>query len=362
MIPFKAFLVHKDPHQFRYHKGGMRLVEMDEHLLRQHIPAVVVQTETTEDVAHRTGHKEVLLLETQLLAGHRVVVRIENLCEILRENLVLHRCDVRTLVEVRKIEFVKCARTPQTKRVDGMLVSDNRQIVRNTLHGDSRMPGPLQFPVGSAFALNMSSKGHRLRIFRPFDFPRISILEPVVGLLHLLAVDDLLAEDAVVVANAVAHGSEVERGHRIEIACCETSQTSIAKACIHLKIAQGVPVDAVGAQSVAAKLISFEVYDVVAEQTTDEEFKRKVIYVLGILLAVLGLGVHPPFRDAIPNRMSKSEVSVTGRCRHLVLRERVPEMVRIIALKPCNAHLDASRTHFAVIHSSLSLVWFKIGT
>ena len=241
-----------------------------------------------------------------------------------------------------------------------MLISDHRQVVRNALNGDGRIPSPFQFSVSVAFTLDMSAERYSLRIFGTRNLPRITVLKPVVGLLHLLAIDDLLAEDAVVVTDAVAHRRKVERGHRIEIACRETSQASIAKACISLKIAQVVPVDTVGTERITAKLIGFEVYDVVAEQTADEEFKRKVIYVLGILFAVLRLSVHPPFRDAITNRMRKRKITVASRCRHLVLRERVPEMVRIIALKPCNAHLDANRTDFAVIHSSLSLIWFKI--
>ena len=109
----------------------------------------------------------------------------------------------------------------------------------------------------------------------------------MVRLLHLLAIDDLLAEDAVVVADAVAHCSKVKCRHRIEIACRETPQATIAKTCIRLEIAQSVPVDAIGTERVAAKLIGFEVYNVVAEQTANEEFKRKVVYVFGILFAVL---------------------------------------------------------------------------
>ena len=222
MIPFKPLFVNENPHKLRYHKSGMGLVEMDEHLLRQHVPAVVVHAEAAEDVAHRTGDKEVLLLQTQLLARHRVVVRVENLCEILCENLILHRSDVRSLVEVRKIEFVKRTCAPQTKCVDGMLVSYDRQIVRNALNGDSRIPCPLEFSVGVTPALDMTAERHSLRIFRPFDFPWISILEPVIRLLHLLPIDYLLAEYAVVVADTVAHRRKVECRHRIEIAGRET--------------------------------------------------------------------------------------------------------------------------------------------
>ena len=232
-----------------------------------------------------------------------------------------------------------------------MLVAYDGQVVRNTLHGDGGIPGPLQFAVGRTLTLHASAERHRLRIFRARYLPRISVLQPVVRLLDLLPVDDPLAENAVVVADAVSHGGEIKRGHRIEIACSQTTQTSISKARIRLEIAQIVPVYPVGAKRIATELVGLKVYHIVSEQAADEKLERKIIDILGVLLVVLGLSIHPTLRDAVSYGIRKSKIAVTSRGGILAFRQRVPKMVRIISLKPRNAHFDASSPHFPVIHS-----------
>jgi hypothetical protein len=53
-------------------------------------------------------------------------------------------------------------------------------------------------------------------LVRPGDLPRVGPAQPVVRLLALPAVLDRLPEDAVLVAQPVAHGRQLHRGHRVE--------------------------------------------------------------------------------------------------------------------------------------------------
>ena len=64
----------------------------------------------------------------------------------------------------------------------------------------------------------------RVAHVEPLDLPGVAEVEPVVGLLVLEAVDDRLAEHAVLVADAVAPGREVEGGHGVEEAGGEAAQ------------------------------------------------------------------------------------------------------------------------------------------
>src|SRR5690606_20764604 len=66
------------------------------------------------------------------------------------------------------------------------------------------------------------------------DLPRRAAFEPVVGHFHLITVADLLMEDAVVVADAIAGDGVAECGATIEKARSETTETTIAKAGIAL--------------------------------------------------------------------------------------------------------------------------------
>ena len=57
--------------------------------------------------------------------------------------------------------------------------------------------------------LDAAAELHREGKFRVRDLPRIAELEPLVRLLHLVAVHDPLVEDAEIVAQAVADGGNL---------------------------------------------------------------------------------------------------------------------------------------------------------
>ena len=58
----------------------------------------------------------------------------------------------------------------------------------------------------------------------------IAVAQPLVGLLDLPAVDDLLLEDAELVADAVAQRRHFERGQRIDEAGREAAEAAVAQA------------------------------------------------------------------------------------------------------------------------------------
>lgn len=66
-----------------------------------------------------------------------------------------------------------------------------------------------------------------------WELPGVEI-EPVVWNLDLVPVDDLLLEDAVAVAQAVAPGRVIERGQAVEEAGSQTTEASIAQGSVVL--------------------------------------------------------------------------------------------------------------------------------
>ena len=83
----------------------MRVVQLDEHLVGKRFPVVVRLAEAPQDVAQRAGDEEVLLAEAELLALHRVVVRVEDLRQVLGEHLLLDGLDVGALVDQSRSEL-----------------------------------------------------------------------------------------------------------------------------------------------------------------------------------------------------------------------------------------------------------------
>jgi hypothetical protein len=70
---------------------------------------------------------------------------------------------------------------------------------------------------------------HQAGFLRPLDLPRRAERQPVVWLFFLIAVVDLLAEQAVLVIDAVAISRDVERRERVEEAGRETTQAAVAE-------------------------------------------------------------------------------------------------------------------------------------
>ena len=68
----------------------------------------------------------------------------------------------------------------------------------------------------------------------PRHFPRVGPGEPVVGLFVLPAVADGLPENAVFVAQAVAHAGNAERRHRIEETRRQPAQSAVAETGVRL--------------------------------------------------------------------------------------------------------------------------------
>ena len=75
------------------------------------------------------------------------------------------------------------------------------------------------------------------------NLPRIRPAEPVVRLFLLPAVPDGLFEDAVFVAQAVAHGRELHRGHRVEEARRQAPEPAIAQPGVGFLLEQAEPIE-----------------------------------------------------------------------------------------------------------------------
>ena len=80
-------------------------------------------------------------------------------------------------------------------------------------------------------------------LVRAGDLPRVRAAQPVVGLLVLPAVLDRLPEDAVLVAQTVAHGGKLHRRHRVEEAGGQAPEPAVAQAGVGLLFKQIEPVE-----------------------------------------------------------------------------------------------------------------------
>ena len=158
------------------------------------------------------------------------------------------------------------------------------------------------------------------------DLPRIAVAQPVVRLLHLVAIVDVLLEDAVVVADAVADRRQLQRRHRVEEAGREPAQAAVAERGVDLDVAQHVPVQAELLHRLAAGVFQQQVDDVVAHRPADQELEREIADPLHVLLVIGLLRIDPPFDQPIANRQRQRVVAVLVGGGVLVLGQRAGEM------------------------------------
>ena len=189
---------------------------------------------------------------------------------------------------------------------------------------------------------DMTAEMDELRIFRAFHLPRIAVLQPTVGFFHLRPIDDFLAEDAVVITQAIAHTGKIKRRHRIEITSSKPSKSAVSQPGVHLVIAQVVPVDSVFLKSFPTELVGLQVDDIVTQKPSHQKLEREIVDALGVLLQIHFLRVDPTLDNPIAHSIGKCRIFIALGSVTIRLGNRIPQMPSKIFLKPRHRHLNAA--------------------
>ena len=120
--------------------------------------------------------------------------------------------------------------------------------------------------------------------------------QPILGFLGLPTVLEGLAEQAVIVADAVAVGGQSDGRHRIEEAGGQAAEPPVAERRVGLVGKQGGIVDVELRDQRADGLVQAQVGDGVFEQAADQELHRQVVDAL-VALGTDALGGFEPGGD-----------------------------------------------------------------
>jgi len=126
--------------------------------------------------------------------------------------------------------------------------ADDWGIVGDRLNGFRRMPDRAIAPLGFGMfdaAAEMDVVDH----LRPLEFPGVAAGEPFVGIFLLPAVLDDLAEQAEIIADAIADRGDRQCRHTLHETCGEPAKTAIAERRIRFASAQLGQADAEIAES-----------------------------------------------------------------------------------------------------------------
>ena len=233
LVPTEFRPVEQDAHQLGHGHRRMGVVELDGDLVRQRRPVVPAAAEPGDDVGQGAGDQEILLDEPERPPPGRRVVRVEDAADRLREDPVRHRAEEIAAAELAEVEDVRSRGLPEPEGVDRPpAVADHRPIAGHARAGSrAARAAPRSRPRATS---NRQPSGTSTVSFGRATSHGSGRLQPVVGLFDLGAVADLLAEDPVIVAEAVSDGRDGHRGHGFDEARREPAEPAVAEAGVRL--------------------------------------------------------------------------------------------------------------------------------
>ena len=196
----------------------------------------------------------------------------------------------------------------------------------------------------------MAAEFHREKHFRPGEIPGIAVAQPVVGMLHLVAVLDALDEHAVLVADPVPVTGQTQGCHGIEEAGGKPAEPAIAQGRVHLQLADAVDVELEIGKRLPAFLVEPHVQQAVRKQAAGQELQGKIIDALGIGTVITAHGLHPALDQAFAHGIRGRFEPVAVGCGDRVLAERVDQPVGkgVFEGHPVPAALGVFETFFFV--------------
>ncbi len=135
-------------------------------------------------------------------------------------------------------------------------------------------------------------------------------LSPLVSPLHLMPTNDVLSEDAELIADAVTDSGVAEGGHRVEEASCQSAQAAIPEPGVGLHLEQVGQGDAQLRQRLAGRVHHPERKEVVPERATEQVLGGEVADSLDVSLVVGALGRYPTFGESVAHGHSDSHEPV----------------------------------------------------
>ena len=254
LIPAVVVLVQQQTHQLGHAQSGMGVVDVDGHLVGQIVQAAIGLQVLAQNGLEGGGHQQILLAQAQPLAGNVVIGRVEDLGNHLSHGVALQSLGVVATGEGSHIKAAGRLGAPQHQLIHGIgVVTGNIHVVGHSHDGlivdvGHTVLAVVVPAVGLAAELDLYSlvlSGHQ---------PHIAHSQPVIGELHLPTVDDLLLEDAELIADGVARAGNTQSGGRIHIAGSQTAQTAVAQTGVRLHLVQVVNVDAALVQCLGEQL------------------------------------------------------------------------------------------------------------
>jgi hypothetical protein len=129
------------------------------------------------------------------------------------------------------------------------------------------------------------------------------------------AVLDDLAEQAVVVADAVTPARQAEARHAFHEARGEPTETAVAKRGIGLDRAYPIVIDTEVTERARHDLVQAQIADDIVEQSADQKLQREIIDLLAPPSEARAVSGEPSVNDAVAQRQRRGDEPIAPGCR-----------------------------------------------
>ncbi len=278
----------------------MRVVQLDRGVVSQSAHVLMLLDVAADEVEERRRGEEILLPEAKFLASGGCVARIEHLRDRLSAHRIRQGADEITGVESVELERIRRTGRPQAERVHVLAApADYRRVVADRLDGFGRMPdvpGPLVFALDH---FDPAAEADGVVDLWPLELPGVAVGEPVFGRLLLPAAANDLAEQTVVVADAVAVRGDAERRHAVHETGGEASEAAVAERGVRFDAAELGQIDAELLERLGHRFRDTEIGHRVEQKTADQEFQRQVVDPFTPVSIDFGGGFKPAIDDNV---------------------------------------------------------------
>ena len=287
---------------------------------------------TVDQILQRGRNEEIFLAQAQLAARQALVVRIQELADRLGARLLGAGAEIVAGVEDVELQRIGRARRPQPERVDVLAApADDRGVVGDGLHGFAGMPDS----AAAALVIDMLDAAAEMDVidhFGPLQFPGVAEAQPFVGIFLLPALVDDLAEQAEIIADAIAAGGNGKGCHALHEAGGQPPEAAIAQGCVGLAFAQVGEADAEIAERGVEHLEKAHIVQRIGEQPADQELETEIVDPLAPRIVALLFRCQPAVHDAVAQRQRGGLVPVVLGRHAGVLADREPELGKDRAL------------------------------
>mmetsp|Transcript_11859 Transcript_11859/g.25462 ORF Transcript_11859/g.25462 Transcript_11859/m.25462 type:complete len:348 (+) Transcript_11859:1680-2723(+) len=274
LVPRQALHIHQQAHHLSHSNGGVSVIQLEAGLLGQQIPLRAVPgLEAGKHVLQGGAHKEVLLLQAQLLALWRGVIGVQHCTDGLSLLALHHSLVIVASIESTQVKLSYGQGIPQAQ-VGGGGSFKARDGVVVGLSNDPLIRAPhSHLLVALLLLLGLAAK-HDLELdFRPLYLIWVALSQPDIRKLLLVAVVQGLFKHAVLVTDAITPAWKVKSSHGVKEAGSQTAKATVSESSIALLLLNSLHVIAQLVQCLCVVTAKSQIKHCVGQGTSHKKLR-----------------------------------------------------------------------------------------